>query len=417
MRRCFSSAQRRCFSAAQRRGFSAAQRRDFAAGAQRRGPLALFQRRVQNGWRADSRQEAVAVLLQRAFDSKRRGGTGLYLHGSVGSGKTALMDLFVESCNASGVNVQRLHFHELMRVAHAGLHLGDGSPAQLGDRIGRQSEIIALDEIQITDIADAAIVSRLLEGMCKAGITLIATSNRAPSELYQGGLNRHVYIPQLVRVLEEYGVESHRLVAEGEADYRRLRPSAPDSESPAAAAARPLDRRFFRMMGDDADAALVAAVSDSCEAAGGQTPAALPLGPSRALRVPHYDAGAAAAVLSFEQLCGARAPLGPQDYLALSRSLDAIAISGVPALTPRQHNEARRFITFLDVWCEGGPHPRRLHSHSMPRTLLTAARAARGLQVRCGQGAVRRGRLPAGRDLRAAGSGRAEKRHLVGRDG
>lgn len=75
---------------------------------------------------------------------------------------------------------------------------------------------------QLTDIADAAIVTRLWEALLASGADVVATSNRRPSELYSGGLNRHVYIPSFCEMLERHGVVQFGLESEG-GDYREVR--------------------------------------------------------------------------------------------------------------------------------------------------------------------------------------------------
>jgi len=291
-------------------------------------------RRIQAGWKTDRHQHATAVLLQHIYDHPSRG-QGLYLHGSVGSGKTALMDLLVDSCRLHGsIRVTRLHFHELMKTAHSEMYCRHRAPAEIGADVGSQADIVALDEMQITDIADAAIVSRLIEGLCNVGATLVCTSNRAPSELYENGLNRHVYIPQLVSTLEAHGVTAHQLVSEGHADYRRHAPRAPSRDrggtfSPAAAS-----ERRFHASSENANATLLAAIGASSARL---EPASIRLGPTRMLRVCHASHGAA--IVKFDQLCGSDDPLGANDYLALTQNLHTLALTGVPSLTPAMHNE------------------------------------------------------------------------------
>ena len=121
------------------------------------GPLRLLAAAVQRGeWLPDRGQQHTATLLQAVYEGTSR---GTYLHGPVGSGKTALMDLLVRSCDAG--QVRRLHFHELMGHVHRELHRGAAVPA-IGAELVAAAPLLAVDEMQLTDIADAAIVSRLV---------------------------------------------------------------------------------------------------------------------------------------------------------------------------------------------------------------------------------------------------------------
>lgn len=44
---------------------------------------------------------------------------GLYLWGSVGCGKTMLMDLFYENCEIPNQHKRRVHFHSFMLDVHS----------------------------------------------------------------------------------------------------------------------------------------------------------------------------------------------------------------------------------------------------------------------------------------------------------
>ena len=145
-------------------------RRQLSSGAREHGgPLPLLSGLVRRGdWLPDGAQQDVVEVLQQVYAGVARaavaggdvdGVGGAYLHGPVGSGKTALMDLLASSCDAG--QVRRLHFHELMGHVHGELHRGASVPA-IGAALGSATPLLCVDEIQLTDIADAAIVSRLV---------------------------------------------------------------------------------------------------------------------------------------------------------------------------------------------------------------------------------------------------------------
>lgn len=305
-------------------------------------------------WLADAAQHEASGLLQQVHDSLGQvhssiGGT--YLHGPVGSGKTALMDLLVDSCEAG--QVRRFHFHELMCHVHGQMHRGKIVP-EIGVALGSETPLLAVDEMQLTDIADAAILARLTAALCTAGAKLVITSNRAPEELYEGGLNRHVHVPAFCASLRAHGMQVHRLASE-RGDYREL------AAGPTAAAARfhcPPSRaanvEMRRVVGElgGQPAAEDGAAADAADADGATdaSGAWLPLGGGRGLRLEHAAGGAC--LVSWQALCVE--PLGAADYLRLSRAYHTVAVAGVPQLTPELHNEARRFIAFLDVWYDRG---------------------------------------------------------------
>ena len=148
-----------------------------------------------------------ASLMGRLFGSRPPAPRSLYLHGLVGRGKSMLMDLFTET---APVPVRRVHFHAFMREVHAMLHdwrqmdekarravgfKGDDPVPPLARKIAREAPLLCLDELEIQDIADAMIVGRLFQGLIDEGAVIVATSNRHPRDLYEGGLNRQLFEP------------------------------------------------------------------------------------------------------------------------------------------------------------------------------------------------------------------------------
>ena len=142
----------------------------------------------------------------------------IYLWGGVGCGKSMIMDMFVESLT---VGVRRLHFHSFMQEVQSSLNLARQNKVKdalvpVVKKITNEVKVLALDELQIKDIADAMIVGRLFEALMKKGITVVITSNRPPIDLYKNGLNRDLFLPfiRLIEakfdVLEVCGVKDYR---------------------------------------------------------------------------------------------------------------------------------------------------------------------------------------------------------------
>src|ERR1700761_4936081 len=162
---------------------------------------------------------------------------GVYLWGPVGRGKSALMDLFFETAEIP--KKRRVHFHVFMaevqglvtawrngdaaaRTARFGTHRGDDPVAPTADVIAREARLRAFGEFQVTDIADAMILGRLFEQLFNRGVTVTATSNRHPDELYKNGLNRQLFLPFIAMLKERMEV----VEVAGSRDYR-LPPRAP----------------------------------------------------------------------------------------------------------------------------------------------------------------------------------------------
>jgi cell division protein ZapE len=144
---------------------------------------------------------------------------GLYIWGGVGRGKSMLMDLFYSHSDISPK--RRVHFHEFMLESHAALHAErqkggpDPIPA-VAAGVAAGARLLAFDEMQVKDIADAAILSRLFTALFEHGVTVVTTSNRAPIDLYKDGLNRQLFLPFIALIQQKCDV----ITLDGPTDYR-----------------------------------------------------------------------------------------------------------------------------------------------------------------------------------------------------
>ena len=143
--------------------------------------------------------------------------TGIYLWGDVGRGKTCLMDLFFDTLPLA--RKRRSHFHRMMADVHARLAANRDTPDPLDTvaaAIARESAVLCFDEFFVSDIGDAMLLGRLLDGLFRRGVTLVATSNTPPSGLYPGGLQRDYWIasepPYKIRMV---AYQQGRLVTTG----------------------------------------------------------------------------------------------------------------------------------------------------------------------------------------------------------
>ncbi|MDA7946549.1 MAG: cell division protein ZapE [Hyphomicrobiaceae bacterium] len=266
----------------------------------------------------------------------RKGGEvpeGLYMYGGVGRGKTMLMDLFYETVPFEAK--RRTHFHEFMAGVHDLIarfrkeHDGDPIPLAAGE-IANDARLLCLDELQVTDIADAMILGRLFASLFEAHTVVVATSNAHPAELYENGLNRPLFEPFIALIEEKLEV----LQLESQTDYRLQKlQGAQLYFSPAdKKAARSMDEVWEILTGTKKGA-----------------PASIEV-KKRKIKVPEAAMGVAR--FSFADLC--EKPLGPNDYLALAHAYHTVMIDGIPVLKPELRNEAKRFITLIDTLYDTG---------------------------------------------------------------
>jgi cell division protein ZapE len=260
---------------------------------------------------------------------------GIYMHGSVGRGKSMLMDLFFH--DAPVLAKRRMHFHAFMQEVHGELHRYRQSQSQtdrsdpippLADKLAAAAQLLCFDEFQVNDVADAMILGRLWQAAWNRGVVIVATSNAAPDQLYAGGINRALFLPFIEMVKDRMDV----LHLGGDRDYRLLR-----------LAGKPV---WYSPLGAPATAALDQAFSDLTNSATAQ-PVTLEI-QGRHLTVQRHARGVAR--FSFDEVCAHA--LGAADYLAIARRFHALALSDVPKLTLDLSNEAKRFATLIDTLYE-----------------------------------------------------------------
>ncbi|MDW8480230.1 MAG: cell division protein ZapE [Xanthomonadales bacterium] len=256
---------------------------------------------------------------------------GLYLWGPVGRGKTLLMDLFERELGA--LPRQRLHFHRFMGRIHAELRERRGEDDPL-DRIAaglaRRLELLCLDEFVVVDIGDAMLLAGLLEGLFRRGVTLVATSNQPPRELYRGGLQRARFEPAIALL------ERHCELVElaGGRDYRLEKlASSPALHVPADAAAEArLEQIFARLAGGPGDGPGTIALFGRA--------------------VPYRRRSADLIWFDFAVLCGDGRSTA--DYLELAQSFHTLFLSRIPRFGEGMDDPARRFIHLVDALYDHG---------------------------------------------------------------
>ena len=256
---------------------------------------------------------------------------GLYLWGDVGRGKSMLMDLLLEALPDT-VPVRRQHFHAFMQWVQAALARAratgtDDAILPVADEVSGSALLLALDEMQVTDIADAMILGRLFQRLWAQGVTLLTTSNRPPGDLYKDGLNRALFLPFIAMIEENCEV----LELASPTDHRQGRLQGA--------------RRYFCPVDAEARAAMNAVWTGLT---GGQSRPEHLRVHGREVEIPAFHNGCARA--SFYDLCGR--PLGPADYLALAAAARVLLIDEIPRLGSENFNQARRFVTLVDALYE-----------------------------------------------------------------
>lgn len=270
--------------------------------------------------------------------------TGLYIHGSVGTGKSYLASLFTSTL-PSHVSRRRAHFHEFMLDVHSRLHVARSSSSRYGSAdplpvIGRQihdeSRVLCFDEFQVTDIADAMILQRLMGAFWAAGGVMVATSNREPEKLYEDGLNRELFLPFIAML--KYRCETWALG--GTQDYRLL---GRDTEGHG--------QKVFFTNAEEFRQSLDVSTNGQ-KLVSYEIP--VMMGRKMVVNATPTDDDETKLIVSstFAQLCEGK--LGAADYHALCRRTEVIYLDGLRRFRLSELDFVRRFITLIDLAYEAG---------------------------------------------------------------
>jgi cell division protein ZapE len=259
---------------------------------------------------------------------------GLYIWGSVGRGKTMLMDLFYDF--VQGPTKRRVHFHGFMADVHERIHLfrqkvkrgeiKDSDPIpHVAEALAREATLLCFDEFTVTDITDAMILGRLFTVLFAKGVVVVCTSNVEPSRLYENGLNRALFLPFITLLQQRMAL----VRLDARTDFRLEKLSGAEVfHAPANGhATEALDQAFARLTGGLPAKPITLTVK------------------GHALHVPAAAAGVAR--FRFSELC--EVPLGATDYLALAKKFHSIVIDAIPVMGPDKRNEAKRFINLIDA--------------------------------------------------------------------
>lgn len=309
-------------------------------------PYQIYTSAIQNGeFFADPQQEKIMLALQHVYDQilsrKKRNALlhkikhtfkptvpvqGLYIWGSVGAGKTWLMDMFYQSIPTD--QKLRLHFHHFMQQVHAHLKQlqGQSDPLKIiAKHFAKKTKILCFDEFFVNDITDAMILGNLFAALFNEGVTLVTTSNLSPDDLYKNGLQRGRFLPAITLLKRHTQV----LHLQSLTDYR-LR-----ELKQAGVYFCPIDKEheqcmaslFQHLTHNTAELDQVLNINDR----------------------PIATVACAQDVVWFDFNILCHTPRSQLDYLEIAKIFHTIFLSNVPTINTKDVNSIRYFINLVDI--------------------------------------------------------------------
>ncbi len=252
---------------------------------------------------------------------------GLYFWGGVGRGKTYLVDTFFECLPFE--QKLRMHFHRFMHRVHAErkqLRAQEDPLVIIGKRLAKQARVLCFDEFVVHDVADAVILARLMKVLFAEGVSLVATSNVEPKELYKGGLQRELFMPAIDMIYQYTSVVN----IDSGIDYRlRFLDKAETYFTPLDSQAQEGMQYNFDHLSPDA----------------GIVGAKIKIEGRELSSIRRADG---VIWFTFDELCDG--PRSQADYIELSVCFHSVLLSDVPIMGRQHEDQARRFINLVDVF-------------------------------------------------------------------
>jgi cell division protein ZapE len=302
--------------------------------------VSLYQQSLaRRGFVQDPSQWRAVERLQRLYEEwseykKRRSSAlkrllvrpplpkGVYLWGPVGRGKSFLMDSFYRCVPL--LRKRRVHFHHFMREIHRELDAAKGIEdpiAFVAEKTSKRYRLVCFDEFHVSDIADAMILGRFLEQTMERGVEYVMTSNYAPDQLYPNGLQRERFLPAIEFLKQRLDV----VAVDNGTDYRRLK----------------MERLQVYHLGDDAPFERI--FSDLKDVEEERQPLDV-----EGREIPYRKRAGGLVWFDFSVLCGG--PRSYADYVDLAKRFHTVMLSGVPRMSARDSDAARRFTWLVDVF-------------------------------------------------------------------
>lgn len=320
------------------------QQADFSFDAEQQSAVERLEYLYQRLLLSHAAEQSGFVRLRRRLQSRlgfslavMKPERGLYLWGSVGRGKTYLMDMFYEALPHE--QKRRVHFHRFMREVHRDLAALQGvkNPLEhVAKKIARRASVLCFDEFFVSDITDAMLLAGLLDSLFALGVCLVATSNIDPDNLYQDGLQRQRFLPAIGLLKQHTEIFN----IDGDIDYRlRALEQAQLYYAPIDSSTEEQMLHCFQQLAPVGGRQFICVESN------------VPLDiEGRLIMAKHLTDDVV--WFEFKELCDG--PRSQNDYIELAREFHAVLVSNVPQMNRHSSDLARRFILLVDEFYDHG---------------------------------------------------------------
>ena len=309
--------------------------------------LEALKKELENS--VDLKQTTTRKMFSKFFSTKStKEKTGVYIYGGVGIGKSMLMDLFFNLLDIMGK--KRIHFHEFMKRLHQLIKIARENNIRdpiksVASEYIKDIQVLCLDEMQITDVADAMIVGRVFEEFLRKKLIIITTSNRHPNNLYKDGLNRKLFLPFIDIIVSSLNV----VKLSADVDYRKIKIAG--------------KKKYFLSTSSQETIQFNDLISQFNLYRGAGITIQMN---SREFRIERFESGAG--LLTFNEVCSI--PLSAIDYLELVSHLRLLFLDEIPDLSNGGDDSAKRFINLIDsvydkeveILCRAEVPPEKLYT-------------------------------------------------------
>ncbi len=287
-----------------------------------------FERLYQDFIQPNNKRWPISKLWQSSESAPK----GLYIYGSVGRGKTHLMDLFYDSL-PEHIGKQRQHYHEFMLWLHHQLrqHSRVKNPLDLiCKQLAKEIQVLCLDEFLVNDIANAMLLAGMLQAFSRYGIALVTTSNVKPDELYKDGLQRAKFLPAIAWI----NVNMQVMHLDGNHDYRQQDEGSNQHENWYY----PINDSSFKHLQECFRSKVAGATSNNASWTIND----------REIKVIKF--ANKTLWCEFAELC--QQARNAADFIQMAAAIDTLIIANIPHMSADDDSAARRFITLIDVLYE-----------------------------------------------------------------